>query len=319
MSENSQKIKIVFMGTPLFAATILKSLVLSKHNIVDVYTKPDMKVGKNQEIKKSAVRITAEEAKLIVETPQKLDEEVIKKIESLKPDLIIVAAYGRILPKKILAIPRLGAINVHPSLLPKFRGPSPIQNTLLLGEKETGTTIILMDEGVDTGDILTQKKTTVGNEETYLELSARLADLSSELLIETIPLWVEQKITPQTQDNTHTLICQLIERADGKINWDDEARNIYNRYRAFTPWPGIYTFWEKNGINFRLKLSKISMGEENPEGHHLGEVFFFNDKTAVKTADGIIFLEEIQMEGKNKMNIDEFHRGMPNFVGSILK
>ena len=320
MSNDSQKLKIIFMGTPPFAAMALKSLLSAGYEIISVYTRPDKKTGRDQEMKRSAVKILAEDMKLPVKTPGKLDGSVVDEIKSQKPDLIIVVAYGKILPHDILKIPRLGAINVHASLLPKFRGPSPIQNTLLCGETVTGSTIMLMDEGIDTGEILSQKEITVGSDETYPELTEKLADLSAGLLLETIPQWVEGRIKPQIQDNAGSIICQLIEREDGKIIWDDEARDIYNRYRAFFPWPGLYTFWQKNGINLRLKLNKISILKEDISGsYHSGEVFSVGEKVGVQTGSGAIVLEEVQLEGKNNVKIEEFLRGAPDFVGVILK
>jgi len=320
MTNDTKKLKIVFMGTSPFAATVLKALTSEKYSITSVYTKPDKKVGRDQKVRRSAVKILAEESKLAIKTPDKLDGSVAEEIKSQKPDMIVVVAYGKILPHEILKIPRLGAINVHASLLPKFRGPSPIQNTILHGEAVTGVTIMLMDEGIDTGEILAQEETEINPDETYPELSQKLAVLSTELLKKTIPQWVEGKIKPKMQDNTGSLICQLIEREDGKVIWDDEAQNIYNRYRAFTPWPGLYTFWEKNGVYLRLKLNKISLMSQNTfESHHIGEAFLLDDNVGVQTSSGVIVLEEVQLEGKNNVKTEEFLRGAPDFIGSVLK
>jgi len=157
-------------------------------------------------------------------------------------------------------------------------------------------------------------------DETYPELSQKLAVLSTDLLKKTIPQWVEGKIKPKMQDNTGSLICQLIEREDGKVIWDDEAQDIYNRYRAFTPWPGLFTFWGKNGVYLRLKLNKVSLMSQNTfESHHIGEVFLLDDNVGVQTSLGVIVLEEIQLEGKNNVKAEEFLRGAPDFIGSILK
>jgi methionyl-tRNA formyltransferase len=320
MSNDSQKLKIVFMGTSSFAATVLKALIAEKYDITSVYTKPNKKVGRDQKVRRSAVKILAEESNLSIKTPEKLDGSVAEEIRFQKPDLIVVVAYGKILPHEVLKIPRLGAINVHASLLPKFRGPSPIQNTILHGEAVTGVTVMLMDEGIDTGEILAQKEIEINPNETYPELSQKLAVLSTELLKKTISQWVEGKIKPKMQDNTGSLICQLIEREDGKVIWDDEAQDIYNRYRAFTPWPGLFTFWEKNGVYLRLKLNKISLMSQNTfESHHIGEAFLLDDNVGVQTSSGVIVLEEIQLEGKNNVKTEEFLRGAPDFIGSILK
>lgn len=320
--KNAIKLRTIFMGTSAFAETILNSLIQAEYNVVSVYTQPDKKAGSDKQVQKTPVKITAEKNNIPVFEPDKLDENVIQKIREQKPDLIVVAAYGKILPNAILEIPGFGAINVHASLLPKYRGPSPIQNALLSGETETGTTIMLMGEGIDTGDILSQRKTQINKDETAFELSKKLSQLSSDLLLETIPLWVERKIKPQKQDDSQASLCQLIERADGKIFWAEEAESIYNKFRAFYPWPGIFTFWQRTNENYpkRIKLNKISFSKTNPPtSHHIGEVFQIAEKVAVQTVSGIIVLEEIQMEGKPNMKIEEFLNGYPDFIGSILR
>lgn len=315
------KLRTIFMGTSDFAAVILEDLLDKKYDVVSVYTQKDKKIGRQQELHKSAVKMVAENSKLTVYEPASFNSETVRQLKDQKPDLIIVAAYGKILPKEILDIPGFGAINVHPSLLPKFRGPSPIQNALLDGEKETGATIILMDEKVDAGDILAQRKTAVGEQETYPELLSRLAELSSDLLLETLPLWIDRQIKPTPQDESQATLCQLIERADGQIIWADNAAAIYNRYRAFLTWPGIFTFWEKDGLNLRLKLLRISLDYQIADSANvaLGQVFRSGERVAVQTADGAIVLEEVQLEGKNSLKMEEFLRGYPDFIGSTLK
>jgi methionyl-tRNA formyltransferase len=321
MDKKSSEIRIVFMGTSDFAGSILSSLVSQKYNIVSVYTQKGKKIGRKQEIIGSSVKAASEKFNLPVYEPEALDEETIGQIKIQNPDMIIVASYGKILPKKILEIPRLGALNIHPSLLPKFRGPSPIQNALLLGEKETGTTIMLMDEGVDTGDILAQKNIEIDPDVVYPELLKKLAELSFLLLLETIPLWISGKITPRKQDNAKAIFCQLIERQDGKIIWADEAEAIYNRWRAFFLWPGIFSYWERGGVNLRIKLNKINLMKGQPEDPslHVGKVFKSGDIVAVYANSGSIILEEIQLEGKNNMEIKKFINGYPDFIGSSLK
>jgi methionyl-tRNA formyltransferase len=160
----------------------------------------------------------------------------------------------------------------------------------------------------------------IDKDETTSELSRKLAKASSELLLETIPLWIEHKIEPQKQDDSLATLCQLIERSDGKIVWTDDAGAIYNRYRAFSPWPGIYTFWEYDDVLKRIKLNKLSYFQNNPETkHHIGEVFQVGEKIGVQTSLGVIILEEVQSEGKTNVNIIDFINGYPNFIGSILK
>lgn len=308
------------MGTPTFAVTALRALMEANFNIAGVFTRPDKKVGRNQELQKSDVKVIAENYNLPIIEMEQINDEFIAKIESLKPDIIVVAAYGSILPKKILSIPKYGSLNVHASILPKYRGPSPIQNALLRGEKEAGVTIMLMDEGIDTGDILSQEKIQIGEDETLIELYARLADLGARLLVDVIPRWITGEIKSTVQDNSKAVICELIEKADGKVNWNESAQNIYNCYRALTPWPGIFSFWEKNGSLFRLKLNKISLKKDGAaKSHHLGKVFSSGDEVLVETGEGQIKLLEVQLEGKTNMDIKDFVNGNPEFVGSVLK
>lgn len=319
-SHGAPKIRVVFMGTPAFAASLLSGLVEKKYNIVCVLTKPDSPAGRNQEVTESAVKKKTLEYGLPVEQPEKLDEQAIEKIRSLKPDLIIVAAYGKILPKEILAIPGFGCINVHASLLPKWRGASPIQNALLAGETETGITIMLMDEGMDTGDIIAQKKTSINPDDTKESLTLRLEEVGNDLLLETVPLWVKRKIASVPQDDALATLCQLIERQDGHIIWTDDAQQICSRYRAFSPWPGIFTFWKKDNELLRLKLHRISCQKQSPQmPHPIGQVFEVGEKVGVQTGTGVIFLEEVQLEGKTRLPIAEFLLGNKEIIGSLLQ
>lgn len=320
MQKKSIKLRVIFMGTPSFADTILCALIAEKYNIISVYTQADKKIGREQKLKKTTVKITAEKNNIPVFSPTKFGPEELIELKNQKPDLLIVVAYGKILPKGVLDLPGFGAINIHASLLPHYRGPSPIQNAILDGKKETGTTIMLMNAGVDTGGILSQRKIAIDPHETNAELSHKLAKLSISLLLETIPLWVKRKITPKIQDDAKATLCQLIERSDGKIIWMNDAKSIYNQYRAFFSWPGIFTYWQRGDMHIRIKINKLSPGKTKSLGEHqLGEVFQINEKIAVQTGSGIIFLEEIQMEGKNNLKIKDFINGNPSFVGSILR
>lgn len=320
MSPEPIKLRTIFMGSSFFAERILSSLIEERYNIISVYTQPDKKSGRNNEVKKGLVKSLAEQHKIPVIQPDRLDEAAVEEIKNQKPDIIIVASYGKILPKTILEIPGFKCVNIHPSLLPKWRGPSPIQNALLAGEEGTGTSIMIMDEKMDTGDILSQRKVPIEKHETASELIRKLAAESASLLIETLPLWIEGKITPQKQDDSQSTMCQLIERADGKIIWSENAETIYNQYRAFHPWPGVFTFWERGDDIKRIKMHKLSLIKNNPEiKHHIGEVFQIGEKIGVQANNGIIIIEEIQIEGKKNMPIEEFLRGYNDFMGSVLK
>lgn len=316
--ENKKELRIVFMGTPEFSATILLSLINDNYNIVGVFTQPDKKNGRKQILQQSPVRAVAENNSIQVFTPTKLDDDAIKLLHDLNPDLIILVAYGKILPQAVLALPRLGAINVHPSILPKFRGPSPIQNALLSGEKNTGTTIMLMDTGIDTGDILRQKEITIETNETYLDLADKLADFSAKVLLGVLDDFVCKKIVPQKQNEIQASYCQLIRKSDGQINWNDSAENIYNKYRAFVAWPGIFTLWKVTDQMKRLKLNKIVLGNVFSTDHQVGEVFKIENNIFVQTKTGTILLKEVQLEGKPNISVNNFINGHKDFLGSIL-
>lgn len=318
--HGAPKIRVIFMGTPQFAATLLESLIEKQYHIVSVVTKPDKPAGRKQEATMSAVKEVALRNNLPIEQPQKLDKEIIKKISELKPDLIIVAAYGKILPPELLKIPGFGCVNVHASLLPKWRGASPIQNALLAGETETGITIMLMDQGMDTGDILAQKHVSIDTTDTKDLLLIKLTEVSKDLLLETIPLWVKRNISPVPQDGEQATLCQLIEREDGHIMWTDDAESIYNRYRALSPWPGIFTFWRQDDGTIRLKMHQISYQKQSPQtAYAIGQVFELGEKIGVQTGMGVVFLEKVQLEGKTQIDIAEFMRGNKDIIGTLLQ
>jgi methionyl-tRNA formyltransferase len=314
------KIRMIFIGTSSYAKEILEALIREQFNVVAVFTRPDAPRGRKQEVIKSPVKVVAEASGIPLFQPAKLDPETVEQIRQLKPDIIIVAAYGKLLPKAILEIPGFGCLNVHASLLPKYRGPSPIQNVLLYGENETGVTMIVMNEGFDTGDIIAKDKIAIDLEDNAETLTQKLAKVGAELTVKTIPLWVERKIEPEKQEDNMATVCQLIEREDGKIVWEEEAEKIYNKYRALYPWPGIYSFWENNEAMERIKLIKISLEKNDPQVQHQpGEVFEIGEKIGVQTLKGVILIEEIQMEGKNPISIRDFLNGYPKFIGSFLR
>ncbi len=321
MKEKTIGLRIIFMGTSSFAESILKGLIESGYNIVSIYTKPDKKVGREQNLKKSAVKAVAEIKNIPVFTPARFDDEEIINLAQQKPDILIVVAYGKILPKKVLNMPGFGAINIHASLLPEYRGPSPIQNAILDGKNTTGTTLMIMDEGIDTGPIISQKEIQIDPEDTSQTLSIKLSKISSELLLKTLPIWIEKKIETVPQDESRATLCQLIERSDGMILWSDNAQTIYNKYRAFIPWPGIFTYWQRGNENIRIKLNKIDFRNENPKKeYHQGEVFESEEgEFCVQTDLGVIILKEVQTEGKTNLPIDKFINGNREFIGSILK
>lgn len=308
------------MGTPVLSATILEALLAQQYNVVGVVTKSDKPAGRNSTIKDGPVKRVALAHSLPLLQPEKMTDDFIAQLTDWKPDLIIVVAYGKILPQAVLDIPGFGCLNFHPSLLPKWRGASPIQNAILSGDTETGVTLMLMDRGMDTGDILAQIPIPIDPKDTTQTLTDRLTPVGIKLLLSTLPRIIQRQITPQKQNDADATLCQIIERSDGHILWSDDAVSIYNRYRALSPWPGVYTYWQKKDDLLRLKLLSLSYQQENPASlSPLGTVIKVNDKIGVQTMTGVIFLETVQLEGKNPVPISEFVRGNETLIGSCLK
>ncbi|MDI6778140.1 MAG: methionyl-tRNA formyltransferase [Patescibacteria group bacterium] len=310
-------LKIIFMGTPHFAEVILRKMIAAKYNIVAVFTQPDKEVGRKREMKKSPVKKLAEKNNIQVFEPQDL-KETPEKIAKMRPDLIIIAAYGKILPKSILDIPKYGSINIHASLLPKFRGASPVQQAILEGEKETGITLMLMSEKFDAGEIIAQEKLKIAKDDNAQTLTEKLAKTGARLLPETLPSWISGSIKAAPQDEKKASFCKIIKKEDGKMDWNDSAEKIFRKYKAYFPWPGIYSFFSDNGKKKRLKLVEIKTIPGAGAGEKPGEVVEYEKEIVIQTGKGIIILKKVQPEGKKEMDIKEFLRGRKDFRGMIL-
>src|SRR5215216_2192654 len=232
--------KLIFMGTPEFAVPSLAQLIRDGHEIAAVFTQPDKPAGRGKILQMPPVKTFALEHGIPVHQPAKIktNEEVRAAFDRIAPDATIVAAYGKILPEWMLAVPRFGSINVHASLLPKYRGAAPINWAIANGERETGVTIMQMDAGLDTGDMFATRTVEIGSRETAVELSARLSELGAALLSETLPLIERGEIRPTPQSDEEATYAPMLKREDGLIDWRMKAREIQNRVRAFQPWPG---------------------------------------------------------------------------------
>lgn len=314
------QIRVVFMGTPAVGASILNRLIEAHYHVVGVVTQPDRPIGRQQTLTPSPVKTLALEHQLPMIQPERLDEDALKAIKQWKPDLVVVAAYGRILPTTLLELPGFGCVNTHLSLLPRWRGASPVQNALLAGDTETGATIMLLDQGMDTGPLLAQETIAIDPHERADTLIETLTVLGGTLLLRTLPLWVKRQIQAAPQPHEGVTMCQLIEREDGRIFWNTPATEIYNRYRGLYPWPGIFTFWERGPDDrIRIKLLEIGLQKITPHGeHHIGEVFELGEDIGIQTAEGVILLKSLQLEGKNPVSSHDFVQGNPTFVGSLL-
>lgn len=312
-------VRIAFMGTPELSAHFLSALLENGYPVVGVVTQPDRPAGRKLAVEESPVKKVAAENRLPVLAPAKLDAAFLEAFQDWKADLVIVVAYGKILPPEILGVPALGCLNIHASLLPRWRGASPIQNALLSGDTETGVTLMQMNAGMDTGPLIAQKKIPIAPEDTAEVLRKKISEAGRTLLLEALPLWIEGKITPVPQNEDEATLCQLIERNDGRIVWSESAESIYNRYRALFPWPGVFTFWKKNDALMRLKFLHITFQKQSPQMKYgLGEVFELGEKIGVKTGEGVVFLETVQLEGKGPLPIKEFLAGSPDLVGSVF-
>lgn len=306
------------MGTPDFAVPSLEGLINSNYQIAGVYTSPDKPAGRGQQQSISAIKKVALANNIEVRQPVSLrDPEEYRWLASLQPHLVVVAAYGRILPGEIIDIPEYGCINVHPSLLPQYRGATPVPAAILSGDSKTGVSIISMDEGMDTGPVIAMKEAEILPEETAATLTERLGRLGAELLLETIPGWMIGAIKPVPQDGQRATYTKVIRKEDGLLDWRLPAEYLERQSRAYKPWPGIYTYWRGK----RLEVTKATV-MDNGAGSEAGEVRTI-DKGAsrvvgVTTGNGILLLERVRMEGKKEISGDEFARGQRDFIGSRL-
>lgn len=314
--------KTIFMGTPYFAIPALEALMQSKDfKPITVVTAPDKPVGRSQELTPPPIKSLAQKYNVPVLQPEKIrnNQEFIEKIKELSPDLIIVAAYGKIIPADILSIPAKGCVNIHGSVLPKYRGPSPIQAAILEGEKNTGITIMLMDEKMDTGPILSQREIHIDPKETSETLHEKLSHLGAELLIDTLPKYISGEIKPVTQDDSIATYCQMITRDNGKLIWDKTSEELDRQIRAFTPWPGTFTFYHIQP-NKRLKILKAEIfNKELTENNEPYGTIRFDDTVLVKTGNGWLSILELQFEGTKPSNAREFINGHPKMNGTVLK
>ncbi|MEA3322602.1 MAG: methionyl-tRNA formyltransferase [Patescibacteria group bacterium] len=324
------KMRIIFMGTGVFANAILEEIHKNAPGkLVQIITQPDKKVGRKKTgiyrtLAPNPVRDFAKENDIPLFQPCTCNKETLKVISDAKPGVIVVASYGQILTKKCLDIPRFGPINIHASLLPELRGASPVQNALLQGKKETGVTIMQMDEGIDTGDIIAQKTIPILEHEKADELLKRVAKIGAKLLLEFGPKSVQGEVTPVPQDHSKATLCQLIDREDGHIQWTQTTEEIYNRYRALHPWPGIFGYWAETETQLlRIKLRTIYPYTEEMTDKQKemlpGTVFIGHDQLCIRTFDSAIIVEAIQPECKAVMPVYDFLNGHKDFEGAVLK
>ncbi|MEK7653488.1 MAG: methionyl-tRNA formyltransferase [Patescibacteria group bacterium] len=341
--------KIIFAGTPVFAVPFFESLLSdSDFEIVGIITQPDKPVGRKQILTPSPVKESAQNYNLPIFQPENFqDEKLINKLKNLKPDLMVVVAYGLIIPQEVLNIAKSGNINVHPSLLPKYRGASPIQNAILSGDQKTGVTIMLMDEKMDHGPILAQEEIRLNGDETGKTLPDKLAKIGAPLLIQTIKNYLAEKIQPREQNHNEATFCRLITKDEAKIDWSKPAEEIERKIRAFYPWPAAWTTLDGKRLKIfppavvlplpegvalrRAEASKASVAccdhrsnkrcpgikKIMPPGMIL-EGVGEKDKLLISCDQSTLAISQLQFEGKKQMSTSEFLRGQKDLAGKIL-
>jgi len=307
--------RIVFMGSPEFAVPTLQALAL-RYDVVGVVTQPDRSAGRGRRVRPPAIKVIAEELGLPSIQPVRIRHpEALSQIKQWHPDLIVVVAYGQIIRADLLNLPPRGCINIHASLLPRWRGASPIHAAILHGDVETGITIMRMDEGMDTGPIIRKHATPIGLSETSGDLAERLAPMGASLLLEILPDWIAGKIQAQPQSEEDATYAPLLKKSDGELLWEQTAIHLERQIRAYEPWPRSFFHWE----NLRVVVRAAKVIEARSAQAQIGKIQVIDQFPAVTTSDGLLLLENVQPAGKKSMSGDAFLRGSMNFATAILR
>ena len=313
--------RVVFMGTPEFAVPCLEHLILNQYQVAAVYTQPDKPVGRGRSLASPPVKRVALNWKLPVVQPVSLGKaEAVEQLASYYPDIIVVAAFGHILPQSVLDIAKYGCINIHPSLLPRFRGASPVAAAILAGDDFTGVTTMLMDSGLDAGSILTKAQISISAVDTTGSLTAKLSQVAARVLQEVLDCWLRGEIIPQPQNEAEAIYSSSITKEEGEIDWHLPTVDIWRRVRAFHPWPGCYTRWQGKQLKI---IEAVPLLQERTL--HAGQVVVLTPTSGksgavfgVGAGDGLLGVLKVQLEGKRAISATEFLRGQRQFIGSIL-
>ncbi len=306
--------RVVFLGTPDFAVPSLNALAL-QHQVAAVLTQPDRPKGRGNQLSKSPVKMAAEALHVPVHQPERIRRpENVALLKSFEADLMVVVGYGQIIPQDVIDLPRHGILNVHASLLPRYRGAAPIQWAIAKGETVTGVTIMQIDAGLDTGDMLLKAETEIGTDETAPELSARLAPLGADLLLKAIDLVAAGASTPEKQDDAEAAsYAPILKKEDGMVDWSRSAREIRNRLRGFTPWPGAYTMFRGQQLNI------VGAAAVDYAGIEIGAMALKHRSIVVGCGDGsALQLIEVQPAGKKRMSVEAFVNGYKPLEGERL-
>lgn len=310
--------RVVFMGTPAFSVPPLELLVESGEQVVGVYTQPDKPAGRGRDVVASPIKSCAEKRGLPVFQPASFrSPDACRELASLKPDVIVVAAYGKLLPKEVLQLSPWGCVNIHPSLLPRHRGPSPVAFTILEGDAVAGVTLILLDEGMDTGPIIAQEEEYLLPQDTVETLTDRLFRRGARLLTRTLLLYCRGELVPRPQEEARATYTRKLTKEDGVIQWELPAVSLWRQVRAYSPWPGSYTRWQG-------KLLKVLEAVPMPkvEGAPPGRVVLLESSAlaplGVITGDGVLGIKRVQLEGKKDVDARDFLQGHQDFPDSTL-
>jgi methionyl-tRNA formyltransferase len=310
---------IVFMGTPQFAVPSLRALALGPYRIT-VVTQPDRPAGRGGKLTPPPVKVLAEELGMPVLQPGTLrDPDFRERMADLRPEVTVLVAYGEYIAPSLLDLPRRGSVNLHPSLLPRWRGSTPVQSAILAGDTATGVSIILMDRGLDTGPILAQRSVPIEPEETHPELAARLAGVGANLLAETLPRWLRGEIEPAPQDNERATVTRELKKEDGRIDWTHPAGEIARRVRALQPWPGTYTTWQGRTLKIvQARAATLAGGDLLAAGTAALVTEDQSKRLVVWTGGGALELLRVQLEGKPVIEARALLSGYSGIVGSVL-
>ncbi len=315
--------RVVFMGTPEFAVTPLEQLVDNGYQVAAVYTQPDRAAGRGRSLAAPPLKKAALARGLpVVQAASMKRGPVAEELAGLQPDVIVVAAFGQILPRPVLNIPPLGCVHIHPSLLPRYRGTAPVPEAILNGDTFTGVSIMLMDPGMDTGPVLSRAQIPIAPADTAGSLMSKLSLVGAQTLLDVLPRLARHELVPQPQDEAGATYTSLISKDAGGIDWELPAVDIVRRVRAFQPWPGCYTSWQGRQLKV-LEAEPLGTEVTSPEADPLeaGRVVALKGRAAafgVITGDGIFGVVRVQMEGKRVMSSTEFLHGQREFIGTVL-
>lgn len=307
--------RIVFMGSPEFAVPILEALV-AEFNIVGVVTQPDRPAGRGNRLTSPAVKNAAARLHLPIIQPQRLRQpEAMEQLRQWEPEVIVVAAFGQILKPEVLALPRYGCLNIHASLLPRWRGAAPVAAAILHGDSQTGVSLMLMDAGVDTGPVLSQKSTPILHGETAGSLTERLSAMGAELLLAALPAYLAGNLLPIPQVEIQATLAPMLKKGDGLLDFNRPAVELVRRVHAFNPWPGAYTFWKGQMLKIHLASSSGEAGLQDLPAP--GFRLVWNERPAFATSEGVLLLEEVQPAGRKPVSGKAFLSGARDWAQKI--